>query len=191
MIKKTLTYKDYDGNEVTEDWYFNFNMDELIDLQLEEDIAGQFQGVLDAIKDDNPKDENKIRNDAVRLIKKFSQGAVGRKSEDGKRFIKNDQILSDFTETGAYSAFFLDLMGDPDGAAKFITGLVDADAIAKLEKMKAAQAGKVVELPTADVPIEKPKDDKPWITENREPTKAELASMSREDLIEVMKRKNS
>lgn len=175
MIKKSITYRDLDGNPITEDWYFHFREDELIEMQLEHEIAEKFQALVDG------KTSSK---EGVGLIKMFIQSSVGKRSADGRKFAKNQEILDDFNQTGAYSAFLLELVADPAGAALFINSLMPADMETTVHNLgvqqaKNAKKADVVQLPTSGtsetvVNIE-PKDPK---------------DMSREELIQAMRERN-
>jgi hypothetical protein len=82
---------------------------------------------------------NKIvqTQDAPAIIKIFKDlvlKAYGEKSADGKRFIKSDEIATGFSQTEAYSILFMELATDADAAAKFVNGIVPADAVAEANK---------------------------------------------------------
>ena len=188
MIKHTVKYNDLDGNPVEEDWHFHFNMDELIDMQLESNIADEWQKLILAIEtkaeNTTPEQDNANRNQAVKLIRQFILASVGKRSADGRRFEKTPEIQADFRESGAYSAFFINLMEDPKAASTFINNLVDKS---QMEKLAAIQKPEDVER--ADIPE---KQEVPaWIRENRAPTDKELMEMPREQLVEAMRRKNA
>lgn len=171
MIKRTVKYKDLDGNEVSEDLYFHFTKAELIEMEIEKDLSGKFEKIVKGKADSK---------EAIFLIKDFIMDSIG-KREDNK-FIKSEKIRNEFIQTEAYSTLLIELVSDPAGAAVFINSLMPSDlAEVVAEVQKKAEGTTVTELP---------KDDKPWITENREPTSAELQSMSRADLMEAMRKKN-
>ena len=56
MIKKTVTYTDFDGNERTEDFFFHLTEQELTEWQFS--IDGGLSGALERII--NSKDQKKI-----------------------------------------------------------------------------------------------------------------------------------
>ena len=116
MLKKTMTYTDYNGVERTEDFYFNLTKAEIMEMELS--TSG---GLAETI--------NKIvaAQDAPAIIKIFKDlvlKAYGEKSADGKRFIKSNEIATAFSQTEAYSQLFMELATDADAAAKFINGIV-------------------------------------------------------------------
>ncbi len=123
MLKKTITYTDYDGVERTEDFYFNLSKAELTDMQLSTE-----GGLLTIIKKIvNEKNTPEL----IRLFKKIILAAYGKKSDDGRRFTKNDEIREDFMSTEAYSIIYMELVSDPDKASEFVNGILPADLAAK------------------------------------------------------------
>jgi hypothetical protein len=119
MLKKTITYTDYNGFERTEDFYFNLNKAEIMKMEL-----GTTGGLAEMIK------RIVAANDTPAIIEVFEeliQKAYGVKSPDGKSFVKNAQVLNDFIQTEAYSILFMELATDADAAAAFVNGVVPAD----------------------------------------------------------------
>lgn len=119
MLKKTMTYTDYNGQERTEDFYFNLNKAEIMEMEMSTagGLAENIQKIVAA-------------QDAPAIIKIFKDlvlRAYGEKSADGKRFIKNDELREAFSQTEAYSELFMQLATDADEAAKFINGIVPSD----------------------------------------------------------------
>ena len=116
MLKKTITYTNYNGIEVTEDFYFNLTKAEIMEMEMS--ASG---GMAEMI--------NKIvaSQDAPAIIKIFKElilKAYGEKSADGKRFMKSEEISVAFSQTEAYSQLFMELATDADAAAKFVNGIV-------------------------------------------------------------------
>ena len=116
MLKKTITYTNYNGIEVTEDFYFNLTKAEIMEMEMS--TSG---GMAEMI--------NKIvaSQDAPAIIKIFKElilKAYGEKSADGKRFVKSEEISVAFSQTEAYSQLFMELATDADAAAKFVNGIV-------------------------------------------------------------------
>ena len=116
MLKKTITYTDYNGVERKEDFYFNLTQAEIMEMEMS--TAG---GLAEMI--------NKIvaAQDAPAIIKLFKDlvlKAYGEKSADGRRFIKNDELRTAFAETEAYSILFMELATDTDAASDFVNGIV-------------------------------------------------------------------
>ena len=118
MLKKTITYTDYNGVERTEDFFFNLTKAEIMEMEM-----GTTGGMVEMI--------NRIvaAQDAPAIIdvfKKMILRAYGEKSADGKRFIKSKEISEAFSQTEAYSQLFMELATDADAASKFVNGIVPA-----------------------------------------------------------------
>lgn len=116
MIKKTITFEDYNGNSVTEDYFFNLSKAELVELELSE--KGGLAAFLKKIVETD--DGNMI----VEMFKKIILLAYGEKSEDGRRFVKTPELRDSFAQTEAYSELFVELATNADAAAAFINGVV-------------------------------------------------------------------
>ena len=116
MIKKTVTYEDYNGEMRTETFYFHFTEAEILDMEMstEGGFAERIQRIIDA------KDQSAL----MKLIKKFVIDAYGVKSPDGKRFIKDNEVKAAFLECPAYSDIFMDMVTDDKLAAEFVNGVV-------------------------------------------------------------------
>lgn len=127
MIKKTITYEDYNGVERTENFYFNLNKAEVLEMEMgtEGGMAESIQKIVDA------KDAPAI----IRVFKDLVLKAYGVKSDDGRRFMKTKpdgtRYADDFKETEAYSQIFMELATDADAAAKFVNGIIPADLAQK------------------------------------------------------------
>lgn len=118
MLKKTITYTDYNGNERTEDFYFNLSKAEITEMEM-----GVTGGLVEMI--------NRIvaAQDAPEIIKIFKDlilKSFGVKSPDGKRFIKSKELSTEFSQTEAYSDLYMELATNAEEAAKFVNGIVPA-----------------------------------------------------------------
>ena len=120
MLKKTITYTDYNGVERTEDFWFNLSKAEIMEMEMST-TGGLTETIQKVVQ----------TQDAPAIIKIFKNlvlKAYGEKSPDGKRFIKSDELALAFSQTEAYSNLFMELATDADAAAKFINGIIPADA---------------------------------------------------------------
>lgn len=134
MIKKTVTFTDYNGVERTEDFYFNLTKAEVMEMEMSTTggLAETIQKIVAA-------------QDAPAIIKIFKDlvlRAYGEKSPDGRRFIKSDEISAAFSQTEAYSQIFMELATDADAAAKFVNGIVPADMAKQLASSSVTNIGK-------------------------------------------------
>lgn len=121
MLKKTITYTDYEGNERTEDFYFNLTTAEIAKMNL----AGEAE-TLDRT------DVTKV----VNFYEKIILGAYGEKSEDGKHFYKTAMLTNEFASSPAYDELFIELMNDEDRLMDFISGIVPKAIAEKLAKVR-------------------------------------------------------
>lgn len=116
MLKKTITYTDYDGNERTEDLYFNLSKAELMELEMSVDggWAERMQKIVDA------KDLPTLS----RIFKDIILKSYGEKSADGRRFIKSERLSEAFAQTEAYSELFMELISKEGAAAEFMSKVI-------------------------------------------------------------------
>lgn len=116
MLKKTITYDDYNGVSRTEDFYFNLTAAEVTEMEMSVDggLVEQIDRIVKA------KDHKQI----VAAFKNIILKAYGEKSLDGRRFIKNQELRDAFSQTEAYSQLFMELATDADAAAAFVNGIV-------------------------------------------------------------------
>ena len=128
MLKKVITYTDYDGNERKETFYFNLSKAEIAEMQLSTSggLTTMIQKIID--EKDNPK--------IVQLFKDLILKSYGEKSLDGKRFMKSKEISDGFSQTEAYSELFMELASNADAAAEFVNGIVPADVAAAAKEQK-------------------------------------------------------
>ena len=120
MLKKNIKYVDYDGNDRAEDFYFNLNKAEIVELEL--GTTGGLTKTLEKIVQE--KDNKRI----VEYFKAIILKAYGEKSADGRRFIKSQELRDSFEQTEAYSELFMELSSNAKVAADFISGIVPKEA---------------------------------------------------------------
>lgn len=122
MLKKTIVYHDYDGNERSENFYFNLSKAEVMEMEFS--FTGGMTNVIEQMV--NTQDNARI----MELFKKIIMSAYGEKSADGKRFMKigadGRRLAEGFVETEAYSELFMELVSDPKKFADFIAAVIPA-----------------------------------------------------------------
>ena len=122
MIKRTITYKDFDGESVTEDFFFNMMEADFVDLDFKYEQYGGLRGYLtNLIKDIQDKGENAPKKPMYDFLKEMISVSVGKRI--GKRFDRSKEVKDMFFQTGAYSGFLMDLLNDPEGIPTFIDGI--------------------------------------------------------------------
>lgn len=137
MLKREIKYTNFDDEEVTETFYFNLSKSELIELEVEreEGMSEWLQAII----------ETKDHKELIAQFKRLVLLTYGQKSEDGKRFIKNDQLREEFSQTPAYDALFMELALDDGAAVAFIKGIMPKDMAGDLDK-------KMTEITSAPAP---------------------------------------
>ena len=116
MVKKTIKYTDYNGTEREEDYYFNLAKVELLEMEMS--AEGGLENKIKKIVESDDKAE------IVKYFKEIIKKSFGKKSEDGKRFIKNPKDFEEFEQTEAYVNLFMELATNADAGANFINGII-------------------------------------------------------------------
>lgn len=105
MLKKEITYENFDGDEVTETFYFALNRAEMAELEVtfgDEGLEAHFKKAVAS------GDRGKIFS----LYKHLLSRMVGRR--EGSLFIKDESIQKAFLYSGAYDAMFVELFQHPE-----------------------------------------------------------------------------
>lgn len=131
MLKKTITYTDYDGMERTEDFWFNLSKTELTKLDAE--LPGGVLGVLRKIID------KKDRKALVDFIETLILRSYGEKTLDGKRFVKTPNMAEEFMQTPAYDELFMSILSDTDSQTSFINGVIPQSMAKEIEQTDKKQ----------------------------------------------------
>lgn len=177
MLKKTITFEDLDGNKISEDFYFNLSKAEIAEMELSQK-GGLIEYIQKIVKEE---DGAKL----VELFKGLIVNTVGKRSDDGRRFIKSQEIRDDFTQTNAYSELFMELVTNSDSAAEFVNGIVPAslENDPRLKELAAKTTTTEQPATTADVPD--------WLNEGRTPTPDEVRNATPEQLQMAFARKQN
>lgn len=137
MLKKTTTYIDFMGNQRTEDHYFNLSRSELTKLSL------SVNGGLDKMLEAMIKEQDQAA--LMDWFEKLILMSYGKRSLDGKRFEKSEEISREFSQTGAYDQIFMELItGGEQVVADFVAGIIPKDVA---EQSKQAIKDGKVQLP--------------------------------------------
>lgn len=129
MYKKTITYTDYDGNERKEDFWFNLTKAELTKMNLSE-VGGMKARLERIIATMDIPQISKVFEDIIHR-------SYGVKSPDGRQFIKNEELVTAFEQTEAYSQLFMEITTDANAAAEFAAGILPADLADAARKEQA------------------------------------------------------
>lgn len=133
MITKEITFTDYNGQERKEKYQFNFTKAELTEMELS--VNGGLSAMMERIK------ETDDRPELMRIFKDLILKAYGVKSADGKRFVKSEELRTEFSQTEAYSELYMELVTNTDSAINFFNGLIPNDLKDK--------NGKVIPMPAS------------------------------------------
>ena len=119
MLKKTITYTDFNGEERSEDFYFDLMESEIVEIEM--GTTGGLSEMINRIV--NTQDIPSI----IEIFKDLILKAYGERSDDGKKFIKvrnGVRLSEEFSQSNAYSVLFMELATDPKKAADFFNALI-------------------------------------------------------------------
>ena len=166
MLKKTITYKDLNGDEASEDHFFHLSQSELVELEV-----SHKGGLSESLK------RIMAAEDVEALMvefKKIIMMSYGKRSDDGRRFIKNQDLRDEFISTQAYDALFMELITNTDAAVEFCNGIVPGGI-----NMEAAKAAGIDPARTPIIAV---------VTEPEIVTKKDILEMAPEDLAKLGER---
>lgn len=134
MLRKDIRFTNFNDEEVTGTYFFHLSKADLIRMEVE--MPGGLSGYLTQIV------EAKNDQALMSVIEKLILDSYGVKSEDGMRFIKNQEVRDSFAQTNAYSELLMELSTDEEAANQFIQGIVPHNLKADLAKIAAKQKAK-------------------------------------------------
>jgi hypothetical protein len=127
VLKKTLTYEDFNGETVSEDFFFHLSKAELVELELSHD-----GGLSESLKKIIASEDGK---NIIAEFKNIILTAYGKRSDDGRRFIKSQALRDEFESTEAYSTLFMELVTNADAAVEFVNGIIPAGLTEEAAKL--------------------------------------------------------
>jgi hypothetical protein len=130
MLKRDIKYTDFDGAEQTETFYFNLSKSEVVELEV-----GRKGGLEEFIKKVIKTEDHGA---LVSEFKRIVLLAYGVKSDDGKRFIKSDQLREEFSQTAAFDSLFMELATSDSAATTFIQGILPKDMQDEIARLEAS-----------------------------------------------------
>lgn len=125
MIKKTITYQDYNGVARAEDFYFNLNRAEVIELEAA--TPGGLKHFLEEMV--QTKDNHKL----IEFVKELIRMSYGVKSPDGKYFTKTEESWTAFRYSEAFVELFLELGNNAEAATEFVNGIIPQEILKATE----------------------------------------------------------
>lgn len=128
MLKRVINYKNFNDEDRTRTEYFHLSRTELIELEagFDSGLTAHLQALIET------DDVGKI----MQLFKNLILMSYGVKSEDGDRFIKNEQVKNDFENSAAFDAMFMELITTPDTQIEFIKGIIPAELAEHMDQDK-------------------------------------------------------
>lgn len=152
MIKKTIKYHDYDGNEREDDFYFHLTQVEMNKINADPSLPGGIEeSVARAVKNDD-------RGEMLRIIDLLISRSYGVKLPDGgfvKRNASGLPLYEMFVNTEAYDNLLTELIsGGENGIGEFLIGCFPTNTQEML-RTRLAETGKdkVVPLTPVDDPV--------------------------------------
>lgn len=193
MIKQTITYKNYEDppQEVTEDFYFNLNKIEIMEMEL--DWEGGLKNYIEKLQ------KTTAGKEAYYLFKWIIEKSYGIKKSNN-RFEKEDdnghRHWKDFEDSPALSELIFSFISDGNDAAKFVQGLLPPGAVEEAQRELAKQqtegqneATPAVEASTSPVAPEPKKDE--TVKTYDDYTTLELREMSDDEFFALLPSKES
>lgn len=116
MLKKIITYTDFDGVERKEEHLFNLTKAEMIEYDAAYADKGGVMKYLTWLV------ENNKTNELIQAFKDLILRSYGERNASG-RFVKSQEIRDSFMATEAYSELFMEISANQENAAAFINGL--------------------------------------------------------------------
>ena len=144
MLKKRITYVDYDGNDKTDVLYFHLNKFEWLELETYTK-GGLIENLKNAIETGNAKK-------TIDILKKIILRAYGEKNPETGTFEKNDDIAIRFSKTDAFSELFYELAYNEEASREFFLGLIPPEIRGEAEKKMKEMDKEVSHLTVANSP---------------------------------------
>lgn len=128
MLEKKIKWKDYDGNDREETFYFHLSTSEVVEW-----ITSTGNYTLDKALFRVTEERN--AKDIINVFKDLIKRSYGVKSLDGRNFFKTDEEWNKFYYTEAYSQLFMELMQDAKKASDFFNAIIPPDLANELQKV--------------------------------------------------------
>lgn len=193
MLKQTVQYEDFDGNQATETLYFNLTQTEVaMNMHLVERFE-KLENKLDIKSGRRELKPQEIQEvvEAVQVLMELSYGIrLGpndfEKEDDGT----GRRPWSRFKSTAVYDTFMMGLFKNPEKANEFIMGVFPRELREEAAKqgLLPQAAGRPVNTTPDLAAVPDTDDTRPaWVRENREPTPEEFRAMTYDEFQEYHK----
>ncbi|HMT88214.1 MAG TPA: hypothetical protein PKC73_01140 [Dermatophilaceae bacterium] len=139
MLKRSITFKNLDGESITRDFYFNLSMPEVTELEF--DMKGGMSAYWTDIV------ERKAAGELLRAYKDIVRRAFGVRDDDGITFNKSDEISRKFLQSDAYTVLFMEFFGPESSDTEFtnwLRAIVPPELVAKMPEALPVQENQAV-----------------------------------------------
>jgi len=119
MLKKSITFTDYDGEKVTKEYRFHLSKFEWLELE-----AYTKGGLVKNL--DNALDTGNNKK-VIDILRKLILRAYGEKDSETGEFCKSDEMAVAFSKSEAFSELFFELAYDGEKSKEFFMGLIPPD----------------------------------------------------------------
>jgi len=126
MIKKTVTYEDFNGEKKTKELWFHFSESEITNEELTTE-----GGLYNTIR---KMTEEQDRIMLAKLFRQIILKSYGEKSADGERFMKSQEIMDNFEHSAAYDALYMELATDTQKVSDFVKGTLPKNLAARVDE---------------------------------------------------------
>lgn len=116
MIKKTISYVDFNGTERKDDYYFHLSIPEATRFAARFGDKGWEAGIKEIV-------DNGDFSEVLSLFEDIILTSYGQKSQDGRTFVKNNEIRENFSNSEAYAQLFEELVMSGDKMTEFAKGI--------------------------------------------------------------------
>lgn len=127
MLKKTIEFKNLDGETISRDFYFNLTLPEITEMQhsMKEGLSEYWMDIV------NRKDAGAL----LAAYKDFVSRAYGVRDADGITFLKSEEISRRFLQSDAYTQLFLECFGanaSDDAFTTFMRGVIPDEVASQI-----------------------------------------------------------
>ena len=175
MLKKQITYENWDGQTVTETIHFHLTKSDVLGELSLLDRFEEFKKVVEGPKRELTTAE---KQELVDLIKTFARLSYGKRLDNGG-FRKTPETWQEFLDSAAWDAFFWGLFTNQDEFAAWMSGILPND-LAEEARKQIAQIEGQEQLPFQEappIPIVQDTPPKPIEEMTADELKARLAEL--------------
>lgn len=116
MIKKTISYVDFNGTERNDDYYFHLSIPEATRFAARFGEQGWEAGIKQIVDDGDLEEVLSLFEDIILT-------SYGQKSPDGRTFEKSKEMKDKFSNSEAYAQLFEELVTSEDAMTQFVKGI--------------------------------------------------------------------